>query len=266
MNLTEEEQRLLDSVEQGEWTTIPGFEQEAERYRAAARATLRKDKRVNIRMSERDLIHFRKAALREGCARGCRTRRSSPASCTSTSTGSSWTREAARGRLADAAAPLHRPGRALLLAAAGPAVGGGIHSQLDPDRTRQGPVPESLRHGHDAGGHDPAGAAGFRRGVVGEGARHGGRADRPGRGRGRHRLLLAQRVPGGAEAAGRHRASRHRGERRGMPAAIRPGVRLSPPRPRASSRRSRWRARTSGTCGATSSARTAAFCGSPATR
>lgn len=66
MNLTEEEQRLLDSVEQGEWKTIPGFEQEAERYRAAARATLRKDKRVNIRMSERDLIHFRKAALREG--------------------------------------------------------------------------------------------------------------------------------------------------------------------------------------------------------
>ncbi len=66
MSLTEEEQRLLDSVEQGEWKTIPGFEQEAERYRAAARATLRKDKRVNIRMTERDLTHFRKAALREG--------------------------------------------------------------------------------------------------------------------------------------------------------------------------------------------------------
>lgn len=66
MNLTEEEQQLLDSVERGEWKTIPDFDQEAERYRAAARATLRKDKRVNIRMSERDLIHFRKAALREG--------------------------------------------------------------------------------------------------------------------------------------------------------------------------------------------------------
>ncbi|MDD9985708.1 MAG: antitoxin [Spirochaetaceae bacterium] len=66
MNLTEEEQRLLDSVERGEWKTIPGFDQAAERYRAAARATLRKDKRVSIRMSERDLIHFRKAALREG--------------------------------------------------------------------------------------------------------------------------------------------------------------------------------------------------------
>ena len=33
---------------------------------AAARATLQKDKRVTIRMSEHDLNRFRKAALRDG--------------------------------------------------------------------------------------------------------------------------------------------------------------------------------------------------------
>lgn len=52
-----------------------------------------------------------------------------------------------------------------------------------------------------------------------------------GRGRRRHRLLLAQRVPGRERPAGRDGASRHRGERRGVPAALRPGARLSAPRP-----------------------------------
>lgn len=66
MKLTREEQELLDSVERGEWKRVADFEQEAARYREAARATLRKDKRVNIRMSERDLVHLQKAALREG--------------------------------------------------------------------------------------------------------------------------------------------------------------------------------------------------------
>ena len=66
MNLTKDEKELLDSVERGEWKRIPNFKQEAARYREAARATLRKDKRVNIRMTERDLIHFQKAAVHEG--------------------------------------------------------------------------------------------------------------------------------------------------------------------------------------------------------
>ena len=66
MNLTKEEQEILDSVEQGEWERIPNFEREAARYGEAARAALRKDKRVNIRMTERDLIQLQKAALHEG--------------------------------------------------------------------------------------------------------------------------------------------------------------------------------------------------------
>lgn len=66
MKLTPEETRLIDSVEKGEWTRIPGFPREAARYQAAARATLKKDKRVNIRMAERDLVRFQKTAVHEG--------------------------------------------------------------------------------------------------------------------------------------------------------------------------------------------------------
>ena len=66
MKLTKEEKAILDSVENGEWKRIPNFKKEAARYKEAARATLRKDKRVNIRMTERDLIHFQKTAVYEG--------------------------------------------------------------------------------------------------------------------------------------------------------------------------------------------------------
>ena len=66
MNLTEEEKRILDSVERGECKRVPGFTRETQRVRDAARATLRKDKRVNIRMTERDLVRFQKKALEDG--------------------------------------------------------------------------------------------------------------------------------------------------------------------------------------------------------
>ena len=66
MKLTQEEKHLLDSVEKGEWKRIPDFQREATRFREAARATLRKDKRVNIRMAERDLVRFQKTAAQEG--------------------------------------------------------------------------------------------------------------------------------------------------------------------------------------------------------
>ena len=66
MKLTSEEKKILDSVENGEWKQIPNSAQEFVRYRESAKSTMRKDKRVNIRMTERDLMHFQKAALHEG--------------------------------------------------------------------------------------------------------------------------------------------------------------------------------------------------------
>ena len=66
MNLTKEEKDLLDSVEKGEWKRIPNFRREASRLQEAARNTLRKDKRVNIRITERDPVRIQKAAMYEG--------------------------------------------------------------------------------------------------------------------------------------------------------------------------------------------------------
>lgn len=64
--LTQEEQELLESVERGEWRRIPDFENEAMRYQEYARATFRKDKRINIRITERDLVKLQQRALEEG--------------------------------------------------------------------------------------------------------------------------------------------------------------------------------------------------------
>lgn len=66
MKLTKEEKEILDSVERGEWKRIPSFKHEAKRFQESAKATLRKDKRVNIRVTERDLVSFQKKAIEEG--------------------------------------------------------------------------------------------------------------------------------------------------------------------------------------------------------
>lgn len=66
MKLTKEEKKILESVEKGEWKRIPNFKKESKRFQEAARATLRKDKRVNIRMTERDLVRLQKKAIEEG--------------------------------------------------------------------------------------------------------------------------------------------------------------------------------------------------------
>lgn len=66
MKLSKDEKELLESVEKGEWKTIPDFKREAQRYQEYAKATFRKDKRVNIRISERDLVNLQKKALQEG--------------------------------------------------------------------------------------------------------------------------------------------------------------------------------------------------------
>jgi predicted DNA binding CopG/RHH family protein len=66
MKLTKEEKEILDSVERGEWKQVPNFKREAKRFQESAKASLKKDKRVNIRMTERDLVYFQKKAVEEG--------------------------------------------------------------------------------------------------------------------------------------------------------------------------------------------------------
>ena len=64
--LTEQERQLLGSVESDEWQTVAEAGAELDRYRSGARATFRKDKRLNLRISERDLIKLHERALEEG--------------------------------------------------------------------------------------------------------------------------------------------------------------------------------------------------------
>lgn len=66
IKLDKEEAELLASVEAGEWRSIPNFEKEKKRYQKIAAATFKKDRRVNIRISSRDLIGLQKRALEEG--------------------------------------------------------------------------------------------------------------------------------------------------------------------------------------------------------
>lgn len=62
----QEELDLLASYEAEEWTVAKKAAEEKARYSAYARASFRKDKRVNIRISDKDLVSLQKRALREG--------------------------------------------------------------------------------------------------------------------------------------------------------------------------------------------------------
>jgi len=64
--LDEEEKELLSTFEKGEWKKVPGMNEEVKRHREYARVTHRKDKRINIRIFERDLELIQRKALEEG--------------------------------------------------------------------------------------------------------------------------------------------------------------------------------------------------------
>jgi predicted DNA binding CopG/RHH family protein len=60
------EKDILDSVENGEWQSAPNLGEERKRLSVYAAATFRKDRRVNVRISSRDLDALQKKALEEG--------------------------------------------------------------------------------------------------------------------------------------------------------------------------------------------------------
>ena len=64
--LTKEEQKLLDSVEAGEWVQVDNFEEEKKLAMEAARNTLKKTKNINIRITELVLAKLKAKALEEG--------------------------------------------------------------------------------------------------------------------------------------------------------------------------------------------------------
>ena len=65
MKLTKEEKSLLYSIERGEWRSTT-HKAELRKYQEAARRTLKKDARLNIRISSHDMEILRKVAMTEG--------------------------------------------------------------------------------------------------------------------------------------------------------------------------------------------------------
>jgi predicted DNA binding CopG/RHH family protein len=63
-----EEKALLDSVERGEWQSTSNLEEEVAFAKTAASNYLRKDARVNIRISSSDLERLKQKAAYKGLA------------------------------------------------------------------------------------------------------------------------------------------------------------------------------------------------------
>ena len=64
--LDREEREILEAYEKGELKRVDNIEELLERHRGFAEATLRKDARINIRLSSKDLRALQSLALREG--------------------------------------------------------------------------------------------------------------------------------------------------------------------------------------------------------
>lgn len=64
--LDKEEQEILDAIENGEWELVKPKKAELEHYAQIAKETLRKDQRMNIRISRADLNRIKVRAAEEG--------------------------------------------------------------------------------------------------------------------------------------------------------------------------------------------------------
>ena len=64
IKLDAEEQDILESVERGEWQSIPNFQQEIERYTLHARAYLSSIQRITVDLPANDVEFLQKIAER----------------------------------------------------------------------------------------------------------------------------------------------------------------------------------------------------------
>lgn len=65
-NVNNEEKDILDSFEQDQWRPAKNRKGEIKKLQQYARNTLQKDKRINIRMSSKDLDRVRVIATQQG--------------------------------------------------------------------------------------------------------------------------------------------------------------------------------------------------------
>ena len=63
--LDREEEELMNSLERGEWQSVKDLKREIAKHRQYARNTLRKDARINIRISSGDLEALQARAVED---------------------------------------------------------------------------------------------------------------------------------------------------------------------------------------------------------
>ena len=64
--IDQEEKDLMESIERDEWRPVKNIKQEKEKAIAAARNTLKKDKRINLRLTQKDYRQIQIKAIAEG--------------------------------------------------------------------------------------------------------------------------------------------------------------------------------------------------------
>jgi predicted DNA binding CopG/RHH family protein len=64
--MKKEEKNLIKSYEKDEWVSIKKTPNSFKKYVSYAKASLKKDKRINIRISAKDLEGIQKKAIEEG--------------------------------------------------------------------------------------------------------------------------------------------------------------------------------------------------------
>ncbi len=66
MQLDDYEKELLDTLDDGEWNSAPDLDERKALWQESAKGALKKDARVNIRISSHDLIELKRQAVYEG--------------------------------------------------------------------------------------------------------------------------------------------------------------------------------------------------------
>jgi predicted DNA binding CopG/RHH family protein len=64
--IDQEEKELMESIERDDWQPVKNFEKEKVKAIAAARNTLKKDKRINLRLTQKDYHQIQIKAIEEG--------------------------------------------------------------------------------------------------------------------------------------------------------------------------------------------------------
>jgi predicted DNA binding CopG/RHH family protein len=66
MKIKGEDKEIIEAYEKGTSKSIPNVKKEIARYREYAKSALRKNKRINIRLSEIDIVHIQRKAVENG--------------------------------------------------------------------------------------------------------------------------------------------------------------------------------------------------------